>query len=114
MTKPLKPSKQARFLVDTEHWPVMQRQCTTCPFRTDECGRRIDPQLAARVESRLLEVSQICHHPRLENKPETHLCRGARNWQLTIFHRLGVLAEPTDKAWKEAHLGMNLCMPNSG
>jgi len=32
----------------------------------------------------------------------THLCRGARDMQLTILHRLGLIAEPTDEAFKEA------------
>lgn len=74
--------------------PVMKAKCSTCPFGED--GDRV---LEARVTSRLLGASQICHHPRLSNHRETHLCRGARDWQLTIFYRLGQLSEPTDAAW---------------
>jgi hypothetical protein len=85
---------------DISNWPVMQAQCSTCPFLKDERGRYREPELAAKVESRLLSTSQLCHHPRLHGKPETHLCRGARIWQLTIFYRLGVISEPTDQAWE--------------
>jgi len=52
----------------------------------------------------LSEASQICHHPILNGKTETHLCRGARDFQLEIFHRLGVIESETDQAWdKKKH-----------
>jgi hypothetical protein len=47
------------------------------------------------------EASQLCHGT--DNKT---LCRGARDVQITIFHRLGVLAEPTDKCWAETWAAM--------
>ena len=31
----------------------------------------------------------------------TGFCRGARNFQLGVFARLGVIEEPTDEAWKQ-------------
>lgn len=80
----------------------MKRQCATCPFRTDERGRHPDARLVNKIQAQCLsEASQICHHPSLTGKPETHLCRGARDFQLTIFHRLGVLDAPTDEAWSK-------------
>jgi hypothetical protein len=80
------------------NWPVMASMCASCPFR--EGG---DIELRNAVMSRtLLRSSQICHHPRLHSKKETHLCRGARDQQLTILHRLGMLSEPTDAAFAEA------------
>jgi hypothetical protein len=79
---------------------VMKRQCGTCPFRTDDRGRHADVRLVNKIQDQCLnEASQICHHPALERKPETHLCRGARDFQLTIFHRMGVIDAPTDQAW---------------
>jgi hypothetical protein len=82
----------------------MKEQCGTCPFLKDKCGRFPDPKLVASIEARILtKASQICHHPSLHGKRQTHLCRGARDFQLMIFHRLGVLAEPTDKAWEEKY-----------
>ena len=80
----------------------MKRQCATCPLRADERGRYTDDELARKVIVRCMtEASQICHHPRLRGKRETHLCRGARNFQLQLFYRLGFLKEPTDDAWNE-------------
>lgn len=82
------------------NFPVMGAQCPTCPFRIDARGRHPDPQLVNQIQLRCLtKASQICHHPRLQGKPETHLCRGARNYQIEILHRLGLLDAPTDTAW---------------
>lgn len=87
---------------DTHDWPVMAKQCPTCPLRQDERGRYPDERLASSVIERCItRASQICHHPRLQGRRETHLCRGARDYQLTIFYRLGLLPEPTDRAWAE-------------
>lgn len=80
--------------------PVMKKKCATCPFRIDDNGRLIAPSVAKSVSSRLMETSQICHAPRIYGKPETQICRGARDIQLTIFHRLGMLSAPTDEAWE--------------
>lgn len=49
-----------------------------------------------------LNASQVCHHPRLHGKKETHLCRGARDHQLTLLFRLGFIAAETDGAFKAA------------
>jgi len=81
---------------DVRNWLVMAHQCATCPLRQDEQGRYPDEGLAQMVIVRgMTEVSQICHHPRMHGKPETHLCRGARDFQLQLFHRPGFLSEPT-------------------
>jgi hypothetical protein len=93
-------------MTDISIWPVMKARCPTCPFG-DGTGKDRVPEIANMVRQRCLtEASQICHHPRLHGKPEKHLCRGARDYQLEIFHRLGVIREPTDKAWNEAR-GLN-------
>lgn len=69
---------------------VNLRRCHTCPFNPD--GVR---EIRTSVEQRCLtKASQLCHGT--DNKT---LCRGARDFQLMIFHRLGFLTEPTDKAW---------------
>ncbi|MBW4628216.1 MAG: hypothetical protein KME49_22565 [Brasilonema octagenarum HA4186-MV1] len=49
-------------------------------------------------QTTLIEASKICHHPRLSGKEENHLFQGTKDWQLEIFHRLGVIKEPTDAA----------------
>lgn len=93
---------------NVKNWPVMQAQCPTCPFRTDARGRHADPELVGRIQTQILtEASQICHHPSLSGQRETHLCRGARDFQLMIFHRLGVLKAPTDQCWQATRLAFD-------
>ena len=85
---------------DTSDYPLMKKRCSTCPFNTNERGRHPCPELVDKIQRRCLsEASQICHHPRLGGKPETHLCRGARDFQLLMFYRMGLLDKPTDEAW---------------
>ena len=89
-------------MTDITEFPVMKKKCATCPFRENEQGRYNDPQLVNRIKTDVLtEVSQICHHPRLDGKEETHLCRGARDFQLEIFHQIGFLDAQTDESWNE-------------
>lgn len=76
----------------------MKSKCSSCPF-----GGNGDPELRESVISRnLLNQSQICHHPTLSGKAETHLCRGARDVQLVWLYRLGFIEQPTDRAFSEA------------
>lgn len=74
----------------------MPAQCKTCPFNEDG-----DKYIREGVVSRIVAMqgSQICHHPALDGKPQTHLCRGARDLQLKILTALGLLSEPTDAAF---------------
>ena len=80
-------------------WPVRATQCATCVFLTDVKGRYVQEDLARKVETRLLQCSQICHHPRVYGKKETELCRGTRDRQLVLMHRMGVISEASDAAW---------------
>jgi hypothetical protein len=79
--------------------PVMPASCKTCPFGPDG-----DPVLRAKIEHRVIvEASQTCHSTGVAldpPRPDTHLCRGARDHQLQFFHRIGFLDEPTDAAWE--------------
>jgi len=79
--------------------PVMKARCKTCPF--NENG---SIEVRNAVLSRITENSQHCHGSGWPNA--THLCRGARDVQLKWMHRLGVISEPTDEAWKTAWEGM--------
>lgn len=82
-------------------WSVMKIKCPTCPFTQNESGREADPNIAGKVRRRCLtEASQICHHPRIHGMKEDHLCRGARDFQLEFFHRIGFLETPTDEEWE--------------
>jgi len=75
----------------------MKEKCASCPF-----GPNGDRELRAKVIERTgFNASQICHHPAIHGKKQTHLCRGARDEQLTILHRMGWISEPTDAAFAE-------------
>ncbi|MBW4595507.1 MAG: hypothetical protein KME46_22030 [Brasilonema angustatum HA4187-MV1] len=88
-------------------YPVMKAKCATCPFRTNESGRHPAPEVVTRIQQTVLtEASQLCHHPRQSGKPENHLCRGARDFQLQIFYRMGFLPAPTDEAWHQKYTEM--------
>lgn len=82
----------------------MKHKCSTCPFHEDTPERI---ELANMVRGRSLQMSQICHHPRLKGKKESHLCRGARDFQIQILYGMGLLREPTDEAFAEASI--NYC-----
>lgn len=88
-------------LIDIRNMAVMAKRCPTCPFGAEgQPDRR--PEVANRVRERvIMQASQVCHHPRLSGGKETHLCRGARDFQLMLFHRLGAIDEPTDRAWSQ-------------
>lgn len=84
--------------------PVCSVMCATCPFRE---GSEYAALKADLTISALTQASRICHSTGSNNginrrtgKP-SKLCRGARNEQLTYFHRIGFLSEPTDQAWAE-------------
>lgn len=85
-------------MIDTKNFPVMKKKCKTCPFNEEHEGQS---EIANMVRGRCLQVSQICHHPSLHGKKETHLCRGGRDVQLNIFHKMGFIDQPTDEAWAE-------------
>lgn len=76
----------------------MKSSCASCPF-----GPKGDPEIRESVTDRIMkfENSQICHHPVLHGKKETHLCRGARDLQLQVLVSFGMLDEATDKAFAE-------------
>lgn len=85
--------------------PVRLTQCATCPFREDG-WTDVRPLL---IQRSLTEATPICHSTgkgALKRDKEnflrkSHLCRGARNYQLRIFHKIGFLDEPTDDDWAE-------------
>ena len=92
--------------INIGNFPVMKGMCKTCPFKEEHVGA---VEIANMVKARCMtEASQICHHPALHGKKETHLCRGARDYQLKIFHRMGFIDEPSDEAWdnKRRELGI--------
>lgn len=87
--------------------PVRKAMCATCPFR--ESGwTEVRDFLHHRA---LNEATPICHstgEALVKREGPAQLCRGARDFQLQIFYRLGLLAAPTDEAWRRrcASLGL--------
>lgn len=77
-------------------WPVMKSKCPSCPF-----GPNGNEDVRNSVVTRLFSASQICHHPALHGKEENRLCRGARDLQLQMLHRMGMLNNPTDECFAE-------------
>lgn len=81
--------------------PIMPAQCKTCPF-WDDGYAEVRGLLMLRS---LGEATPICHSTGdkpLTNKPvfkDSHLCRGARDFQIRFFHRIGFIESPTDEAW---------------
>lgn len=79
--------------------PVMPQRCKSCPFNPGP--NNFGAALRSRIEGQVLsEASQTCHSTgSINGERDTHLCRGARDYQLQIFHGLGFLDAPTDEAW---------------
>ena len=83
--------------------PVQPAMCGSCPFRTDGRAIDLDPGRLAQIKNYLLRAkTNKCHHDAVHNRPERHMvCRGGRDYQLTAWHLLGYIAEPTDAALGE-------------
>jgi len=84
---------------------VKKKQCKTCPFKADSPLHKLTHRLMIQVTR---NSNQICHQAQLSGENPTQICRGARDFQLRIFHQLGVLDEPTDVEWKRVCEKMNI------
>lgn len=85
--------------------PVMKRCCPTCPFHAGGWTH-----VRGLLEERSMTATPICHStgPEALKKgrswiKQEHACRGARDLQLQLMFRLGVIKEPTDESWDEAY-----------
>jgi hypothetical protein len=82
---------------------VREQMCEFCPWRKDGGVLHDSPEeFAVLRESVIFEANQRCHAPAFDGEVESQICRGARNYQINFFHRLGILSEPSDRAWAEA------------
>lgn len=91
--------------------PLRKTMCQTCPFGPGSPTAYLAADLAA---SAMTEASRICHstgsknafHARTGLPP--HICRGARDVQLSFMAAAGVIDAPTDEAWDvaRARIGM--------
>ena len=78
---------------------VRKTQCETCVFRpVSEGGINLALGRHEEIQCNLLRgINQLCHHD-----DDKTVCRGGRDFQLQMFHRLGVIKEPTDEALRAA------------
>lgn len=78
---------------------VRRSKCKTCVFRREEEGGcPLAPGRREEIHAYVLTgVNQLCHHE--DNKK---ICRGGRELQLQIWHRLGFIEAPTDAALRKA------------
>ncbi len=76
---------------DISSWSVNKKRCKSCPFNDDG-------YIPARERIKLTVLSEASHICHITN---SSLCRGSRDYQLVIFHRMGIIQEPTDKSWDE-------------
>lgn len=73
-------------------------QCPTCVFRRG--GLPLRPGRLGEIQAYLIEGrTHLCHSP----PRDKFACRGGRDYQLTIWYRLGIIAEPTDDALEESY-----------
>lgn len=81
--------------------PAQPVQCATCIFRSPrEGGTPLRPQRLAEIQMYLLNgTNHLCHSARGKKGGQRKVaCRGGREFQLTIWHRLGMISEPTEEA----------------
>ncbi len=72
-------------------------QCRTCIFREDGNQVVLRPDRLADIQAYLVRgVTHTCHTDKVR------ACRGGREFQLTIWYRMGLIAEPTDAALASA------------
>lgn len=79
--------------------PVRDQMCATCVFKSErEGGVHLAPERNAEIRAQVLKgYNQLCHH----DKDKT-ICRGGRDFQITLWYRLGILDAPTTEALEEA------------
>lgn len=71
--------------------PVMKAMCATCPFKLDKNNRMRDAALTAQVVQRtLFKAHQICHGTEGEKREWKNRCKGAFDYNMTIYKRLGL------------------------
>lgn len=95
--------------VKTTDTPLRCTMCKTCPFRLGSPYGYLKEQLMTSA----LSESRICHSTgsnsiNAKTGIKSHLCRGARDFQLIFMAGLGVIASPTDEAWNEARRTIGL------
>ncbi len=71
---------------------LRKKQCATCPFLWTDS---LLADKTAEIHAYLLSgTNHLCH----SNRSNNTICLGGRKFQLTSWHRLGIISEPTNEA----------------
>lgn len=82
---------------------VRPHACGSCIFGPRNTRVELRPGGIAEIQEYLIKgTPHLCHSEDAKGKRDTFACRGGRNYQLTIWHRMGIIAKPTDEALAEA------------
>jgi hypothetical protein len=91
--------------------PLRKTMCKTCPFRPGSPYANLADDLATAA---ITKRSRVCHSTGSDNainkhtsKPP-HLCRGARNVQLSVMAAFGAIEAATDKAWNKMRVKLGM------
>lgn len=84
-------------------------QCRSCIFQSDGNQVELRPDRLAEIQRYLLKGNtHVCH---TGQDRVTLACWGGRDFQLTMWYRMGLIPEPTDAALAEAMTGLGLEPP---
>lgn len=79
--------------------PVQPAMCGSCIFRTDGKATELRPGRLDEIKGYLAQgVPHVCHHAHVTGCGEERTCRGGRDYQLGLWHRMGMIDAATDEA----------------
>lgn len=87
----------------TDPIPVRPTQCPTCIMRAETIRAMRRARIMQIQDSLLQGTSHLCHSCRGRRGGQAWVaCRGGRDLQLQVWHRLGWIKAPTDDALADA------------
>ena len=89
--------------------PVQPIMCGSCIFRQDGKQAELSPGRLDAIRAYLIEATpHECHYPQTHGQNKHIVCRGGRDYQLMIWHRMGLIAAPTDEALHEKMVSLGI------
>ena len=82
--------------IDAKYMVSLERPCKSCPFAGSD-PIQLSPERLNQIYRDVFTFSgsHLCH-----SAGNQMLCRGARDLQISLSHRLGFIKGPTDKAFQ--------------
>lgn len=75
---------------------LCKKQCASCPFLHEGM---LSPATMAEIQNYLISgTNHLCHNDRTNDT----VCQGGRKFQLKVWHRMGIICEPTNEALANA------------